>query len=207
LNPNSPDVVFELAMFAWITGDTARSLSLADRLIQIDPLSPLAARVKAEALQWGGRQAEALEQDKVATKLDPTVLIVESTKGNALRELGRLDESVQAFLDFERLFDTPSWGLAITYGRMGKRDEALQIIHALEERAKRQWVEPTFVAMAYAGIGDRDHAMEWVERAVQMKSYTVRALMNWDNPWLRLLRDDPRYVALRRKALATTFKS
>ena len=117
-------------------------------------------------------------------------------KGDALRELGRLDESVQAFLDFEKLFDTPSWGLAVTYGRMGKRDEALRDVHALEERAKKQWVEPMFFAMAYAGIGDRDHAMEWVERAVRVESYTVRALMNWDNPWLRL---SARRSALRRR--------
>ena len=57
LNPNSTDALFIAGMFAWITGDTARAVPLADRLIQIDPLSPLAARLKAEALQWGGRQA------------------------------------------------------------------------------------------------------------------------------------------------------
>ena len=65
----------------------------------------------------------------------------------------------------------PSWGRAIAYGRMGKRDEALRIIHTFEERSKKQWVEPTFFAMAYVGIGDRDHAMEWIERAVQVKSF------------------------------------
>ena len=64
-----------------------------------------------------------------------------------------------------------------------------------------------FFAFAYLSIGDRDHAMEWVERAVQMKSFVVRSLMAWDNPWLSALRDDPRYVALRKKVLATTFKS
>jgi len=35
----------------------------------------------------------------------------------------------------------------------------------------------------------------------------ARAGGNWDNPWFRDLRGDPRYVALRKKALATTFKS
>ena len=97
LNPNSTDAVFIAGLFAWITGDTARAVPLADRLIRLDPLSPLAARLRAESLQWDGRQAEALEQDKIATKLDPMVIIFESTKGHALRELGRLDESVEHF--------------------------------------------------------------------------------------------------------------
>ena len=207
LNPNSPDVVFNCGLFAWITGDTSRSVALADRLIQLDPLSPLAARLKADALQWGGRQQEALEQDKIATKLDPTVVLFESTKGTALRELGRFDESVQAFHDYEKLFDMPSWGLAMTYGRMGKRDDVLRIIHTFEERSKTEWVDPIFFAMAYAGMGDRDHAMEWIEKAVSIKSFTIRALMEWDSPWLRAVRDDPRYIALRQKVLATTFKS
>ena len=207
LNPNSTDVALHCRTVRLDhrrhgSSGAARRSSHSAR-----SLSPLAARLKAEALQWGGKQQQALEQDKIATKLDPTVIIFESTRGHALREMGRLDESVQAFLDFEKLFDMPSWGRAMAYGRMGRRDEALRIIHTFEERSKKQWVEPTFFALAYLTINDRDHAMEWVERAVQVKSFSVRSLMAWDNPWLRDLRDDPRYVALRKKALATTFKS
>ncbi len=52
-------------------------------------------------------------------------------------------------------------------------------------------------------------ALQWAGRQAEAleQSFTARALMNWDSPWLRLLRDDPRYVALRKAALATTFKS
>jgi hypothetical protein len=49
--------------------------------------------------------------------------------------------------------------------------------------------------------------MEWLEKAFQKKAWGLRAFMNWDTPWLRSMRDDPRFIALRRRVLATTFKS
>ncbi len=207
LNPNSPDALFIYGVFLLLTGESTKSVALADSLIQIDPLSALAARLRADALLWGERNQEALRQDSVATKLDPTVILVDATDGNALRGLGRYDEAVSAFLAFQKNFDQPSWGLAMTYGRMGKRGEAMRVIRAMEERERRQWVDPDFIAIAYAGIGDRDHAMEWLEKAFQKKTWGLRAFINWDTPWLRSMRDDPRFIALKRRVLATTFKS
>jgi hypothetical protein len=97
-------------------------------------------------------------------------------------------------------------GLAITYAKMGKRAEALQVIHALEAREKKQWVEPTFIAFSYAAIGDRDSAMRWLERAFHEKTFAFRSFTSWDHPWLRPLLTDARYQALRAKAMATTFR-
>ena len=93
-----------------------------------------------------------------------------------------------------------------TYARLGQRDDAMREIRAMEARARKQWVDPDLIAMAYDGIGDRDHTMEWLEKAFQMKAYGVRLFLNWDMPWLRSVRDDPRFVALKHKVLATRFK-
>lgn len=207
MNPNSPDALFIYSLHLFLTGDNAKAVALADHLIQIDPLSALAARLRAEALAWGGRNDEALKQDSAAIALDKMVIIWESTAGIALRETGRLEESAAAFREFEKRFNQPSAGLAVTYGRMGKRDEALRTIAELEARERRQWVDPDFIAFAYAGIGDNDHAMAWLETAFRKKTWTLRAIMNWDAPWLHTLHDDPRFITLKRRVLATTFKS
>ena len=39
-----------------------------------------------------------------------------------------------------------------------------------------------------------------------MKTYGLRLFMNWDMPWIRNMDGDPRFVALRKRVLATTFK-
>ena len=206
LDPRNPDALFMAALFAWMIGDHQHGLELADRLMEVDPLSPLAARIRAELLWVAGRYEEALVQDKRSRALDPMVEIVEDTRGNVLRDLNRDQESVDEFQNKGKLLDQPMVGLAVTYAKMGKRAEALRVIHAVEERAKHQWVEPTFIASTYAAIGDKETAMRWLERAFAEKTFAVRSFTSWNHPWLRPLWTDPRYQALRTKAMATTFR-
>jgi serine/threonine-protein kinase len=205
LDPNNPDALFMAGLFAWMTGDHQHGLDLADRLIKVDPLSPLAARLRSELLWVAGRYDEALVQDKRARALDPMVEIVESTRGTLLRALNRDQEALEEFQNKGKLLDQPMVGLALTYAKMGKRAEALQVIHALEAREKKQWVEPTFIAITYAALDDHDSAMRWLERAFNAKTFAFRSFTSWNHPWLRPLWTDPRYQALRTKAMATTF--
>jgi len=206
LGPNNPDALFMAGLFYFMAGDHERGLDRADRLIRVDPLSPLAARLRAEILSFAERYPEALDQDKRARKLDPMVEIVESTRGTALRELGRYDEAVQEFRTKETLLGQPMFGLAMTYAKMGKRAEALQVIRAMEAREKNGWVEPTWFAMMYAAIGDDDSALRWLQKAFDEKTFSLRAFTSWNHPWLRPLWNDPRYQALRARVMATTFR-
>lgn len=205
LDPNNPDALFMAGLFAWMIGDHQRGLVLADRLMSIDPLSPLAARLRAEHLWVAGRYEEALLQDTRARALDPLAEITESTRGTVLRALDRDEEALDEFRSKGKLLDQPLAGLAMTYAKMGRRSEAMQVIRAMEARAKTQWVEPTFIAMSYA-FDDRDAAMRWLERAYESKTFAFRSFTSWDHPWLRPLWTDARYQALRSRAKATTFR-
>jgi len=205
LNPVSPDALLMLAAFSFLSGNTTRALVLADSLIQVDPLSPIGPHARAEALLLGGRWEDALKARIAANRIDSTVFLLTVTDAEALRELGRYEESLAAFLNFRKIADVPLFGLAATYGKLGRQGDALREIHAMEARFTREWIDPTFIALAYAGIGDRDNAMKWLEKAFEMKSYFIRLSMNWDFPWLRNMRDDPRYVALKKQVLATKF--
>ncbi|MEP6832298.1 MAG: protein kinase [Gemmatimonas sp.] len=205
LDPKNPDALFMAGLFCWMTGDHQHGLDLVDRLITVDPLSPLAARLRAELLASAERYEEALEQDKRARALDPMVEIVESTRGNALRELKRYDEAVEEFAAKGKLLEQPMVGLAVTYAKMGKRTEALQVIHAVEAREKQQWVDPEFIASMYAALGDKNSALRWLEKGISEKTFSSRAFMSWNHPWFRPLWDDAQYQALRTKVMATTF--
>ena len=207
LNPDSPDALFMYSGFTGISGNTPTSVEIAERLIQLDRLSAMASLARANAFLFGGQWGEALRQDSATKKLDATVVYFDAIDAAALRELGHLNESLAAYVDFKKLTGQPSWGLAITYGRMGRRDDALTEIRALEERERHQWVDPTFIAVAYAGVGDRDHAIQWLDKAFREKAFTLRFLLTYDSPFLAPLRSDPRFTALRQRVLATTFKN
>jgi TolB-like protein/tRNA A-37 threonylcarbamoyl transferase component Bud32/lipoprotein NlpI len=206
LDPRAPDGLITYGTYLMLMGETDQALPIIDRLIQVDPLSPLASMLRATALDFGGRYEEALRQDSVAKRLDPTVVYFDAWDGLALRELGRLDESEQAYLKYQAIIGQPAFGLAMTYARMGKRDEAMRVIRALEAYARDHWVSPCQLAAAYASLGDRARAMAYLDDAFQKKDWVLRFLMNYDSAYLRPLDDDPRFVALRKKVLATTWK-
>jgi tetratricopeptide (TPR) repeat protein len=207
LNPNSPDALFMYGLFSYLSGDSSKAFSLADRLVHVDPLSALAQRLSAEAFAWGGRPAAALRVDSIAKSLDSMVVVWEATDGIAYLEMGRYDQALKAFSAFEKTFGQPSTGLAVTYGRMGNRTKALEQIRLLEARERRQWVDPDFIAIAYAGMGDADHTMQWLETAFRKRTFSLRALLGWDAPWFRGVENDARFLDLRRRVLGTTFKS
>ncbi|MEO8001501.1 MAG: protein kinase [Arenimonas sp.] len=55
-------------------------------------------------------------------------------------------------------------------------------------------VDPYSIAVAYAWMGDRDHAFYWMDRCVAERSVNLQTITY--NPLLRGIRDDPRYAAL-----------
>ncbi len=207
LDPNAPDALFMFATFLGLTGHVDEGVSLSQRLLRLDPLSAMASTAQVLALAFGNRWIELLRQDSISKKLDPTVVYGDAWDGTALRELGQLQESVAAYQAFEAVTGgQPAFGLAITYGRMGKRDEAMRIIRALEAQRKQSWVDPDLIAVAYAGIGDKDHAMQWLEQGFTEKSWVLRFMMEADPGWLAGMHDDPRFVALHQRVRTTTFK-
>jgi tetratricopeptide (TPR) repeat protein len=204
-NPNDPDALFMFAGFLSVSGDATEAIAAADRLTRLDRLSAMGPFLHAQVLFFGGRWAEALRQDSVAKRLDPNVTYFDAIDGTALRELGHLPESVAAYRAWETLTSAPSFGIAATYQKLGMKAEASRALAALEERARHQWVDPVWLAVAYAGVGDRDNAMRWLEDAFRKKSFSLRFLMNVDWQPFAALQGDARFVALRQRVLKTTF--
>ena len=70
-------------------------------------------------------------------------------------------------------------------------DDALRQ-EALEERSRTNYVPSYYFALIHAALGDKDRALDWLERAYQERS-TVLAYLRI-GPRLAPLRSDPRYL-------------
>ena len=84
--------------------------------------------------------------------------------------------------------------LAYVYGRAGRSDSALALIRVLSERFRRESVFPYSIALGYAGVGDGERVLEWLERAVAEHDPNVALYLRID-PLLDSLRPDPRSAA------------
>ena len=87
--------------------------------------------------------------------------------------------------------------LAYAYASAGRRGEALKILNEQKEFAKRNYLSPFNFAIIYTGLGDKDRAFEYFNKAFeegsqQMPHFATRPLFD-------SLHSDPRYRQLLRK--------
>ena len=90
-------------------------------------------------------------------------------------------------------------GLGHVYAITGKNSEALAMLDELRQLSTREYVPAPSMAIAYAGLGEKDQAFAWLEkgyeeRAFQMQWLTVEP--RWDS-----LRSDPRFKDLVKRRL------
>jgi hypothetical protein len=79
----------------------------------------------------------------------------------------------------------------------GKTDEAKKILAQLKELSARQYVSPYGLAMIYAGLGDKEQTLVWLERAYHQRVWAMVFLKV--EPELDGLRSDSRLADLIRR--------
>jgi tetratricopeptide (TPR) repeat protein len=88
--------------------------------------------------------------------------------------------------------------LAHAFAAIGRRAEAEKILHDFERKSKSGYVSPYMIATIYAGLGEKDKAFAFLERAYQERSLDIswhlKADLRIDN-----LRSDPRFQDLVRR--------
>jgi TolB-like protein/DNA-binding winged helix-turn-helix (wHTH) protein len=92
----------------------------------------------------------------------------------------------------------PAAALAHAYAVTGKTSQAEKILRDLTQKSKASYVSPYFIATIYAGLGDKDRAFEFLEKAYQQRSSDIVWHMKSD-PRIDNLRSDPRFEALFRR--------
>ncbi|MEE8200993.1 MAG: hypothetical protein V3R29_07465 [Candidatus Acidoferrales bacterium] len=85
--------------------------------------------------------------------------------------------------------------LGHTYAVAGKRSEARKILEELKEGSKRENVSPYYIAGMHAGLGEKEQALEWLEKAYEEREVAGAKV----DPWFDPLRSDPRFHSLLRR--------
>ena len=88
--------------------------------------------------------------------------------------------------------------LGHAYAVSGRESEAHKVIDELQELSEQRRVPPYSIAKVYIGLGEKDRALEWLEKAYQDR-YFVMGYLKVD-PHYDALRTDPRFTSLLRRA-------
>jgi adenylate cyclase len=199
LNPN---YALSYDQRAWLLGMLGRfdeALASARRAAELDPLSPGIPGDESYVLSAQGRYEEAIEQARKGIELDPNGYYSRCTLAGAYAIAGRYRDAIRE-LEKARSMGAPPffWGfLGAAYAAVGERDKAEAIIADLQAASAKRYVSPLSTAMVYGGLGDRQRALDWMEKAYEAHSAWLPLMIK--GALSQNLRDEPRYLELLKK--------
>ena len=144
-----------------------------------------------------GRYDEAIQQVRKTLEISPKFDRAYLTLALAYEGLGDRSRAVAAL---EKAVPPSGRGanhwLGYLYGITGRRREALEVVARLEKLSHERYVNPQSIAVVYLGLGDRDQALTWLEKAYEERSFEM---LGFSGQVFDELGDDPRFQDLLRR--------
>jgi eukaryotic-like serine/threonine-protein kinase len=200
----SPDNFEPHVYYGWFLAAMGRkdeAIAEAKRAQQANPLSSLASFNIGAVFVFTRDWDPAIAALRSAHQLDSTYWFGASFLGRAYEHGGKMAEAMAEFQRATALEkdNSEAWsGLGYAYAVSGKKAEAQKVLEHLKEMSAHGWVAPYNVAIIYVGLGEKDQAFDWLERAYKDRSYYLAEYLPTDER-LDGLRSDPRFADLRRR--------
>ena len=164
---------------------------------ELDPLSLAINTGVGHVLYLSGQFDKAIEQYKKAIDLDPDFMMTHIWFGRPYLEKGMYPEAISELETGVKLSGESTLALSMLghgLASAGRKEEALQVLDKLKERAKSEYVPSYWIAVIYNGFKDKEQVMTWMKKAYAERS----SWLVWTNvePRFVWLKDDPDFVEL-----------
>ncbi len=163
----------------------------------LDPLSTIVLANLAWVHYFARENDQAIAICREALQKDSTFVSAHIKLGWSYEQQGLYRE---AQMEFEKAIASGGEDpallsmLARSYALQNERGKAIGLINRVIDQSSRRYVSGYHVASAYAGLGEKTRALEWLEKSYDERSGWL-AWLNVD-PKFDELREDPRFVAL-----------
>jgi TolB-like protein/DNA-binding winged helix-turn-helix (wHTH) protein len=186
LNPSLTTTYTDFVMSTLLPeGKLDEAMRLLEAALRVDPLSLDVRRVLAHVQINAGLYDRAIDNCNRVLAVDPAFPFVALLRARALLHKGRVTEAARWM---EKQGRGAEGYLGYAYAISGRRADA-------EALAARNHDYPQRQAMIYAGLGDKDHAFDALERLAALNPRRTGAYLT--RPELARLQGDPRMAALR----------
>ena len=187
--------------YSWLCTSLERyddALREVRRARELDPI--LIQTDVATTLLRAGRIDEALEEARRCLRDDPAASRAHSNLGWALIFHGDHAAGIASLEHASAL--SPEATLFLSqlgqaYAVTGDVEHARKILQQLHDRAIHEFVSPYHFAYVYAGLGEADTAIDWLERAFERRSGAIYGIKG--SFLFRNLRGHPRFQSLLQK--------
>ena len=183
-------------------GEPDRGLAEVRHAQELDPLSLVVNTVLGMAYYRLREYDQATAQLRKTLELDPNFSLARQVLAQTFDMQGRLDEAIAECRKGLEASDAPAVlaTLAHAYARKGNAKEALEVLRQLKAQSERRFVAASNFAWVYLGLGDKEEALNWLEKAYEDGSaYGIKM-----DPFFDPLRGEPRFEQLIARVFAKT---
>jgi tetratricopeptide (TPR) repeat protein len=172
-----------------VLGRHEEALVEAKRAFELDPLSPMINTWLGLRYYHARRYDEAIEQGRKILEFDSSFAPAHLLLGQAYAQKGLYGQAISELQSATSLSGgSPLYRaqVGVAYAVAGKNAEARGVIDQLQKLATQRYVSSYGLAQIYAALGDKQHAMKWLQSA-----YDEHAI------WMQYLNVDPVLDSLR----------
>jgi tetratricopeptide (TPR) repeat protein len=172
----------------------------AKRAQDLDPVSPAILHYVVVQLYLARRFDEAIEQCRKTLELDPSFAPAHGTLGHVYAAKGMYREALAEYEENSALTGGSPVSIAFVgyaHARLGQRSYAFRVLDQLKAASKQRYVPALSFAIVYVGLGEKEQAFLWLEKAYEERTNSLAYLKvqaTWDP-----LRADPRFADLVRR--------
>jgi len=201
LNPNYATAHQWYAFYLATMGRMDEAIAEAKLAQQVDPLSLVMNSALGRVYHFARQYDRAMDQFRKTIDMDPNFASAHFDIGETYLEKGMYAEAIaeqQKGLVVSGQSRAYFFGeLGRFYARAGNKGEAMKILNELKEMSRRGYVPPSEMAFVYIGLGNKDQAFAWLDKAYEERDNPVVFLKA--EPLFDPLRSDPRFGDLLRR--------
>jgi eukaryotic-like serine/threonine-protein kinase len=200
LNPNYATARHWYSVLLSVLRRSDDAIAEARRALELDPLSLIIQANLGERYLNARRYDEAIQECQKALEMDSSFVLAHDCLGFAHLQKGRFDAAIAEFKTAAGLShgDPQSISaLGYAYAISGKTDAAASILKQLTGPPESTYHPAYYIAIVEAGLGKKDDAFEWLERAYRNRSAELPDAKI--EPMLDNLRSDSRLSDLIRR--------
>jgi TolB-like protein/Tfp pilus assembly protein PilF len=197
LNPNYATAHHWHGLGLMETAQFERAQSAMERALRLDPLSVVINSHLGWLFYFSRQFDQAIAQLQRTLDLEPEYPLALYFLGMAYEQRGVLEPAIDSLRKATERSGRHPGGLSALVHALasaGKRGEALRVLEELHSLASQRHVSPYFVAFAHAGLGNRQEAINWLEKACAERSGWMLHLAI--EPAFDSLRGQPDFQAL-----------
>jgi serine/threonine protein kinase/Flp pilus assembly protein TadD len=200
LNPNYGTAHQWYGYSLWKTGRFEESIAEHQRALELDPLSLPVNRNLGLAYYLARQYDLAIAQLRKAREMDPGFVLTREYMGLAYLEKGLYKEAIAECEEAAAPVSASPYAisaLGYVYAMSGKKAQAQKVRDRLDVLSEQKYISSRFVASIYAGLGEKEKALESLKAAYDDRSLEIGPGIIAD-PTCDSLRAEPRFQELLR---------